>query len=77
MVVSVDEARQQDLLAGADHRHRRMLAMQVVIGADVDDDAILLQHRTVLDLVPGEAVFCAGDGGAAADKTGGHGRLLL
>ena len=53
MVMAVDEARQQDLLAGADHRRRRMLAVQLVIGADGHDDAILLQDGAVLDLVPG------------------------
>src|SRR5476649_2162111 len=76
MVMAVDEARQKDLLARADHRHGGMLAVKIVVGADGGDDAVLLQHRTVLDLVPGETVFGAGDGGAAADETGGHARLL-
>ena len=76
MVMAVDEARQQDLLAAADHRHGRVLAVQIVVGADGGDDAVLLQHRAVLDLVPGEAVLYAGDGGAAADETGGHGSSL-
>jgi hypothetical protein len=76
MMVTVDEARQQDLLAVADHRHRRMLAVQIVIGSHRDDDAVLLQHGAVVDLVPLEAVFRAGDGGAAADQTRGHDVLL-
>ena len=76
MVVAVDEARQQDLLAGADDGDGRVLAMQVVVGADGCDDAVLLQHGAVLDLVPGEAVLYAGDGGAAADEGGGHLALL-
>src|SRR6476661_616632 len=52
MVMAVDEARQQDLLASADHRRGRILPLQVVIGADGDDYAVLLQHGAVLDLVP-------------------------
>ena len=34
----------------------RVLAVQVVVGADGDDDAVLLQHRAVRDLVPSDAV---------------------
>ena len=37
MVMTVDEARQQDLVAGADHRHGRMLAGQIGEGADRGD----------------------------------------
>ena len=76
MVMAVDEARQQDLLAAADDGDGRVLSMQVVVGADGRDDAVLLQHGAVLDLVPGEAVLYAGDGGAAADETGGQCFLL-
>jgi hypothetical protein len=72
VMMAVDETRQQDLLATADHRHRRMLAVQILVGADGNDDAVLLQHRAVLDLVPGETVLGAGNRGAAADETGGH-----
>src|SRR5215212_6763464 len=77
MMMAVHEARQQDLLAGADHRHGGVLGMQIVVGADGHDHAILLQDSAVLHLVPGETILGAGDGGAAADETDGHVRLLL
>src|SRR4029450_10985677 len=76
MVMAVDEARQQDLLARADHRHGRVLAVQVVVGADRDDDAVLLQHGAILDLVPGETILHPGDSGAATDEGGRHLALL-
>src|SRR5262249_51791502 len=72
MVMAVHEPGQQHLVAGADHRHGGMLAVQIVVGADGGDHAVLLQHRAVLDLVPRQAVFGAGDGGTAADQAGGH-----
>src|SRR5882757_6381258 len=71
-MMAVDEPRQQDLITGADDRRRWILPMQFVIGADGDDHAIFLQDGAVLDLVPGETILHAGDGGTRADQAGGH-----
>ena len=68
MVMAVDETRQQDFVAGADHRDGRVAALQVREGADGGDGAILLQDCAVGDLVPAMAIERAGDHRAAADQ---------
>ena len=68
MVVAVDEAGEENLVARADHRDVRMFAGQVGVGADGGDRAVLLQHRAVGDFVPRVAVQRMGDRGAAADQ---------
>ena len=50
--------------------------VQVLVGADRRDDAVLLQHRAVGDLLPVMAVEGAGDHGAAADQDWWPWRLL-
>ena len=68
MVMAIDEARQQDFVAGADHRDVRVSALQVGEGADGGDGAVLLQHRAVGDLFPAMPIERARDHRAAADQ---------
>ena len=72
VMMSVDEAGQQDLLARADHRRVRMAGLQLRVSADLADDAILLQHGTIGDLFPGVAIARARNRGATADERDGH-----
>ena len=72
MVMAVDEARQKDLVAGADHRDVRVFAAELRVGADLGDDTVLLQHGAVPHLVPPVSVHRMGDHRAAADQRCGH-----
>src|SRR5882757_2221614 len=72
-MVAVDEARQHDLVAAADHGRVRIALAQVRVGTDGGDDAVLLQHGAVVDLLPGLAIQRLGDDGTAANEGGGHG----
>ena len=76
MMVAVDEARQHDLVAGADDRQVRVLAAEFLVGADRGDDAVFLQHGTIGHLVPAVSVLRMGDQRAAADQRCGHWDLL-
>jgi len=71
-VVGVDKARQQYLAAGADDQDLRVFRNQLGAGADLGDDPVALQHRSVLDLVPLAPVDGLGEDGASADDAGGH-----
>jgi hypothetical protein len=68
MMVAVDETRQQDFLAGAEDGRIRIAPLQRLIGAGRNDDAVLLQHRAVGDLVPTVTIDRARNHGAAADQ---------
>ena len=72
MMMAVDEARQQDLVAGADDRQIGVLAAELREAADRGNDAVFLQHRPVRHLVPAVAVERVGDHRAAADQRCGH-----
>src|SRR5258708_40095267 len=72
-MVAVDEARQHDLVAAADHGRVRIALAQVRVGTDGGDDAVLLQHGAVVDLLPGLAIQRLGDDGTAANEGYGHG----
>jgi hypothetical protein len=41
-------------------------------GADLGDDAVALQYRAVVDLLPMTTVDGFGEDGEAADDAGGH-----
>ena len=68
MVMPIDEARQQHLLARADHRYGRMPPRQVGERADSSDGSVLLQDRAVGDFLPPMAIQRAGDHRAAANQ---------
>ena len=70
MVVAVDEGGQQDLLAGADDFGVRVAAVQVVEGAELEDDAVFLQDGAAGDRF--DVVFAGPrrEGGPAADQGG-------
>ncbi len=70
MMVAVDEAGQQHLLAAADHRRVRVGAAQLREAADRGDDAILLQYRAVIDLLAAMTIESARDEMLAADDRG-------
>src|SRR5260370_7674924 len=72
MVMAVDEPRQYHLAPGADHRDTGLPRRELGKGADLGDDAIALQYRAVIDLLPMTAVGRFGDHGQAADDAGGH-----
>src|SRR5260370_23406185 len=69
---AVDEPRQYHLAPGADHRDTGLPRRELGKGADLGDDAIALQYRAVIDLLPMTAVGRFGDHGQAADDAGGH-----
>src|SRR5258708_6637958 len=72
MVMTVDEPRQQNLLAGALHRQVRIARLERVIGCYGNDDAIFLDDGAVGDLFPCMTVDGARDDGAAADQRCGQ-----
>src|SRR5215468_7205163 len=72
MVVGVDKAGQQHLTPGAEDRDLRMLRDEFGTRADLGDDAVVLEDRTVVDLTPAAAVGGLGENAARADDAGGH-----
>jgi len=72
MMVAIDKARQQYLVAAADHRQGGVLAAQLCVPADLDDDAVLLQHCSIRHLVPAVTVQRMRDHRAAANERCGH-----
>src|SRR5262249_46008610 len=76
MVVPVDEARQQDILAGTDDRYGRMLTGQFGESANGNDGTVLLQHRTIGDLFPTMTIDGARNQRTAADQRCRHSPLL-
>ncbi len=72
MMVAVDEAGQQRLLARADHRRIRIGALQILEWADRGDDAVALQHSAVVDLLPSMAIERPRDDMLAANDRGWH-----
>ena len=73
MVMRIDKARQHDLPPRPHHRDMRMLAAQIIIGADFGDDAIFLDQRAIGDFLPSGGREGFGDHGAAAHQGNGHG----
>jgi hypothetical protein len=67
MMVGVDKARQHHLAAGAENRGLRVFCDQLAGGTDLDDDAIPLQYRAVVDLPQVAAIGGFGENGAGAD----------
>ena len=53
MVMRIDEARQHDLPPRPHRRDMRVIAAQIIMGADFGDDAIFLDQRTIGDFLPG------------------------
>jgi hypothetical protein len=56
MVVGIDKPRQHNLSAGAEDRDFRVFCDQLCGGTDLGDDAVALQYRAVIDLMPMAAV---------------------
>src|ERR1700730_2867074 len=76
MVMAIDEPRQYHLAPGADHRDTGLPRRELGKGADLGDDAIALQYRAVIDLLPMTAVGRFGDHGQAATMLEGTFSLL-
>src|SRR6516165_5200714 len=72
MVVGVDKARQQHLPAVAKQRDLGVFRYKLGGRADLDDNPVTLQHRSVLSLPPIASVGRLGKDGAGADDAGGH-----
>ena len=70
VMVAVHEAGQEHLFAAADDGQLRMAAAQLRKGADRRDDAVLLQHGPVVDLLPAVTVEGARDDVLAANDRG-------
>jgi hypothetical protein len=77
MMVTVDEPRQYHLAPGADHRGIGMACGELGEGADLGDDAVALQQRAVVNLLPFAAVDGFGEDGKAADVLEGMYSLLI
>jgi len=73
MVVGVDKPRQHHLMPAAEDGDARVLRDQLIGGADLGDDPVMLQHRAVFDLMPIPAIGGLGNNGAGADDAGRHG----
>ena len=69
-MVTVDEARQQHLLAVADDRRIGVGAVQLRKSADRDNDPVALQHGAVVDLFPAMTIERPRDDMFAANDRG-------
>jgi hypothetical protein len=76
MVVAVNKAGDDDLTTAADHWQVWVFTAELGVSADLGDDPILLDQRTVGDFVAGVAVDRVGNHHAAADQRSGHLGLL-
>src|SRR5580693_3376086 len=72
MMMTVDEPRQYHLAPRAYHRDIGMPFQELGEGTCLGDDAVALQYRAVIDLLPITAISRFGDDGEAADDAGGH-----
>ena len=73
MMMRIDKAGQQHLLAIADHRRDGIVPMQRREAADRGDYAVLLQHGAVVDLLPTMTVERTRDHMLAANDRDGNG----
>ena len=72
VVVGVDEGRQHDLGAAADHRRVGIALAEVVVGADGGNQAVVLKHCAVFDFLPAVSVEGPGYHPPAADQRRAH-----
>src|SRR5438477_515313 len=72
MMMTIDESRQYHLAPGADHRDLGMPLGQLGKRADLRDDAVALQYRAVIDLLPMMAISRLREDSTAADDAWRH-----
>ena len=71
-VVTVDEAGQYHLPAGANYRDAGMPCRELGERADLGDDAVALEHRAVVNLAPVAPIDRFDNDRDAADDAGRH-----